>query len=358
MNKVLFFGPYSPPVHGQSMAFKTIVDSFDQHRVVLIDYQSKKGKFLNSINSIFKAIFLLLLSKDIEAIYMTNSRSFLGSLKDVPLLLLGGILNKKIICHLHGCEFKSFLSSQNLIWRSILTLAYKKVSTFVVLTEAMKSEFSQFKETPVKVVKNFYPADFDSQKNLPPSRSTPLIISYFSNLLKSKGVLDFLEAAKMVGRKFPSVEFRVAGSPMDDHLMSKTEMEREVDSFKQNNREMNLHFLGLIKPENRFKFLSESSIMVLPSYHPTEAIPLVLIEAMRCGNAIITTNHNYLGSLVGKHNGILVDKNSPAQIAMAMENLILDSLLLRKIQEYNTKHAMDQYSQKKYTSDLKNIIEN
>jgi glycosyltransferase involved in cell wall biosynthesis len=90
-------------------------------------------------------------------------------------------------------------------------------------------------------------------------------------------------------------------------------------------------FLGRIPfgPE-LFRIYREADIFVLPSL--SEGIPKTLLEAMASGLPIVATRVGGIPDVIRDgETGLLVGPRSPEQIARAVERLIADSLLRRKV---------------------------
>ena len=353
MLKILFFGPYSPPITGQSLAFKTVVDSYRREQYILIDTTRFGWRFFNSIYSIIASFWYLLVKRRrIKVVYFTCTRSVLGAIKDIFMLLIAGSLRKRVVNHLHGADFAKFYTRYEIL-KPLLKIAYQSVSTTIVLTRSMEKEFNHFPLMKKIVVPNFYPKDFDNKELKKDKR---IVVTYFSNLLKSKGIFDFLEAAKLVHQEKPDVQFVVAGKCMGDHLMNGHQMKEGVNDFLMNNQDLSLEYIGEIDPFDRFAFLAQSHIFVLPTYYPTEGFPLSIIEAMRCGNVIITTDHNYLTDVIGSKNGTIVAPRNINVLAQAILYYINDAQLMTEIQNYNREEAQSKYSESTYLQSIKELI--
>src|SRR5690606_31956420 len=67
----------------------------------------------------------------------------------------------------------------------------------------------------------------------------------------------------------------------------------------------------------------ESDVFLLPSYYPTEAQPLALIEALSAGTPVITTRHSGLPYMVQDGaQARFVPPRRPDAIAEAVESLL------------------------------------
>ena len=85
--KVLFFGPYPYPIHGQSISFKETYDNFNADKILFDTSMFGDKKFLNSIYSILRLPYIFLFKK-FEVIYFTCSRTIFGAIKDILLLIV------------------------------------------------------------------------------------------------------------------------------------------------------------------------------------------------------------------------------------------------------------------------------
>jgi glycosyltransferase involved in cell wall biosynthesis len=102
-----------------------------------------------------------------------------------------------------------------------------------------------------------------------------------ARLLREKGVIEYLEAARIVRRRFPSVCIKLMGSVelgaagVPKEIIEQAHVEKVIDwvPFQQD-----------VRP-----FLRECHVFVLPSYY-LEGIPRSILEAMAIGRAVITTD--------------------------------------------------------------------
>ena len=102
-----------------------------------------------------------------------------------------------------------------------------------------------------------------------------------SRLLKSKGVCEYLEAAKAVKKKYPDANF---------YLLGKYETEMQ-DAIPQADVEKYINS-GIVtrfeETDDVRPYYEMCSVYVLPSYR--EGTPRTVLEAMAMGRPIITTD--------------------------------------------------------------------
>lgn len=354
MLKILLVGPLMPPVHGQSIAFTRFADSIDGGKIIINTNLNDKAK-LDKIFAAFKTLFLIItraIFTRYEVVYFTCSRSFWGSIKDIVLINLVSLRGVRIINHLHGSDFKELLVSSPSWYQKILFRSYKKVDTSIVLLESMKDQFEDFTNMTVEVVPNFYDKDLDTKVIEKDGNKINLV--YLSNIMSSKGIFELIDAFEELSKRYKNIYLNIAGGYIADEYMNKDEVKKKFErKISKNDR---IVYLGKVFGEEKVKLLQSSDIFVLPSYYKSEAFPISIIEAMDCGNAIVTTNYKYLPEVVKKSNGVLVEPQSVDRLAKGIESLLKDTKRLKEIQEFNNKEARGKYSFDKYIENLNRIV--
>ncbi|MCH5239887.1 MAG: glycosyltransferase family 4 protein [Muribaculaceae bacterium] len=173
-------------------------------------------------------------------------------------------------------------------------------------------------------------------KNIGEKNNRPLKIIFTARMLKEKGVEDLIAAAEILREKYEEeVEFILCGGlSSNPHALTQEDMERLTDGKY-------IKWLGHC--DNIPELLSEADIMCFPSFY-REGVPKSLLEASAAGLPIVTTDSVGCRDTVeeGK-NGFIVPPHSPAEIANALENLIENPNLRRKMGGYSRKKAERDY---------------
>lgn len=140
----------------------------------------------------------------------------------------------------------------------------------------------------------------------------PVTFVMVARLLREKGVLEFVDAARTVKAKYPELKFVLLGSvDLNPSSLANEEVQAWVD-------EGLLMWPGHVdvKP-----WLIRSSVFVLPSYR--EGLPRSTQEAMAVGRAVITTNvPGCRDTVENEVNGFLIEAKNSIQLAAAMMKLI------------------------------------
>lgn len=160
-------------------------------------------------------------------------------------------------------------------------------------------------------VTRFTPAsDFQSSKE-------EKHVLFASRLLWTKGVAEFVEAARIVREEIPQSVFLIAGST--DVGNPATVPAETIEMWRQEDHLELMGHVDDIKP-----LIKKSDLVVLPTYY-REGVPRILVEAAACGRALVATDMPGCREIVfhGK-NGLLVQPRNAVQLATAIKTLLVD----------------------------------
>ena len=156
-------------------------------------------------------------------------------------------------------------------------------------------------------------------------------ILFASRLLKSKGLLEFIECAKVMKNK--NITFLVAG--MFDKENPDCISKRQINKWERNGI---IKYCGYIK--NIRDLIYESKVVVLPSYYG-EGLPKILIEAAACGKPIITTDHQGCrDAIIPNKTGLLIPARDVKALTSALEEILNSPQLCKEMGLAARKHAV------------------
>lgn len=166
--------------------------------------------------------------------------------------------------------------------------------------------------------------------------STPLIILP-ARLLWDKGIGDFVNAANILKRKHVDARFILVGQ-RDIHNPASIS-ESQISEWVESNI---VEYWGF--EENMSIILNKATIVCLPSYR--EGFPKVLLEAASCAKPIVTTDVPGCRQAIENNiSGLLVPPKNPQALADAIEKLIHDKSLCKKMGERGLERVKIELSQ-------------
>lgn len=166
-----------------------------------------------------------------------------------------------------------------------------------------------------------------------------------ARMLWDKGVGEYIEAAKILKKKYKNVEFQLLGSldAANNTTISKVQMNIWVDEGLVN-------YLGVT--DDVKEFINKADCVVLPSYR--EGTPRTLLESASMAKPIVTTNVAGCKEVVDNGiNGFLCEVKNAKDLADKMEMMLKLSENERKlmgeagrakmIKEFDEKIVIDKY---------------
>ena len=188
----------------------------------------------------------------------------------------------------------------------------------------------------VKVIPNgIHPEKFSPKK-----KERKILV--VSRLFERKGVQYVIEAM----RDIKDYRMVICGNgPYKKHL------ENQIDKLRLGN---NVRLLGWVSGKSLLKEYETSSIFVLPS--SAENFPVVLLEAMAAGCAVVTTNTTGCPEVVGDA-GLLVRPMNTEDIRDALNKLINDDRLIEGLGMKARKRVEENFELRKVAKMYKEVYE-
>ncbi len=177
--------------------------------------------------------------------------------------------------------------------------------------------------------------DVNTYVPTPEPEGVPVVV-LASRMLRDKGVIEFVEAARELREAGVSARFVLVGDtdPGNPTAVSAEQLQAWADE-------------GVIEwwghRNDMREVLSQSNIVCLPSLR--EGVPKVLIEAAACGRAIVTTDAPGCREIVREgENGLLVPVRDSKALADALR-LLIESAPLRALMAAKGREiAVDEFS--------------
>ena len=359
--KTLLIGPLPPPITGNSIINYKIINDFQKyHQDINMDFinvgvpsfDNYFGKFnikklliyLSQYKSIYKVF-----SADI--IYISVGHTFFGILKYLPFFLLSKILRKQLIAHVHTDYLWLLYENASSFKRYILKKTMGLLDKGIVLSPILRRNLQPFMEDKkIYILSNFISESLikhNIDDTILEKKEQRLRILFLSNLIKEKGIMDFLEAMLILEKKNIDFEIHIAG---DIPVFMKEEVEIYFKKMKKI-----LHYHGIVQGNQKKDLFLSSNIFVFPTHQ--EAQGVVLLEAMATANIILSTNVGGISDIfVTNKNGFTIETNNPEQIADNILKIQNDNTSYEDMLKENYHEVKQKYTEKTFFDNLYKII--
>ncbi|WP_439533854.1 glycosyltransferase family 4 protein [Polymorphobacter sp.] len=184
----------------------------------------------------------------------------------------------------------------------------------------------------------------DLDRFLPVPLPEGRVVLLIARLVRAKGILDYVAAARIVRRRDPRITFRLAGWFDDANpvAISRAEVEGWV-------KEGVIEYLGAL--DDVRPALAACTLFCLPSYY--EGTPRTVLEALATGRPIVTTDVPGCRETVRNGwNGFLVPAHDPAALAEAILEALGDRATTERMAAASLSYARDRYDVIKVNADM------
>jgi len=165
------------------------------------------------------------------------------------------------------------------------------------------------------------------------------IVLMASRLLLDKGVLEYVEAAKMIKASKLKARFILAGSPDEGNPASVTEAD-----LKWWREEGMVDIVGHVADMSTM--LKQVDVVVLPTRYG-EGVPRMLIESAASGLPLVATNVPGCREVViNEKNGLLVEPNDIAGLVSAIRRLLEDESLRSQMGKKGRELVLREFDEK------------
>lgn len=276
---------------------------------------------LNRVSVSFKAwrmLSRLISEKQPEIIYSNTTGVIIGAL----LAWKKGIRH---IWHVHEIITKPAAFTR--IIGYLLNTFSDKV---IVVSDAVKKHWQQTVD-PSKIARIYNGIDIspfsDKSSSLRQELKIPedvVLIGMIGRVNHWKGQNYFLEIARILSDKYPSICFIMAGDafPGNEHLVE--ELNANIKGLQLEQKVFNIGYRTDI-----VNILNALDIFVLPSIQP-DPFPTVILEAMSAGKPVIATNHGGAPEMIEDGKSGLLIPVADAGKAAEKACLLIENELLRK----------------------------
>jgi len=294
-----------------------------------------------------------------DVIHINPSFGSSALLRDAIFLVLINLTgHRNILVMFHGWNddlAKKII--KNTFLKKIFQLTYDKATTILVLSENHKNHLIMLgiPAKKINIITTMYrkikSVRVPQQKNI----NDRITILFMAQLVKAKGVYITVNVCKLLlenGRG--NIKLIIAGDGPEYNGLK--------DYIVKYGLENHTDLVGYVEEEKKERILNDSDIFLFPTYYG-EGCPIVILEAMGTGTAIISTPVAAIPKIVSNNeNGFIIDSKSSEPFYKAVIKLIDDRDLLNRIKRRNKEKAEKNYEAEVVTrrieAEYRRIIKN
>lgn len=264
-----------------------------------------------------------------------NMAERLSLLRKAIIIVAGRVLGVPVVLHLHAAQLQYFYRSLPRPLRAITRWVFSLPAACIVLGEASRRFITEELGVPrakVEIVINGVPRPSRLRRAHVGSPSRRIL--FIGNLSERKGISDLLQGLALPEFNRACVEVTIAGGGAVDNYKSKART-LGIDGF--------VKFEGWADQAKVADLLADADALILPSYD--EGLPLVILEAMANGVAVICTP---VGEIPQEfRDGVevkFVQPGDTAGIARALNDVLSDRSLRAALERNGNAAYQERFS--------------
>lgn len=246
----------------------------------------------------------------------------LSLVRKVTMMLACKALGLPMIVHLHAAQFPQFYSRLPRLARWLTRKAMQLPPCWVVLGHSSRHFVTGELAVPgdrVSIVPNGVPAPALPRRQAGDIKN----VLFVGNLSPRKGVGDLLSALALPGWDRTRTRVCLAGGG-------------DVEGYRQVAQSLGLgdwlEWTGWLDQAQVAQRMAQADVLVLPSYD--EGLPLVILEAMAQGVAVVCTPVGEIGQVIeNQHQALFVSPGDPVALAHEIQRVLRDDALRLRLEE-------------------------
>lgn len=199
---------------------------------------------------------------------------------------------------------------------------YDVFTKVVVQCNYLKRDLEELSITNCAMVPNFKPVIF--KPTIDKAIFEKIRFVYFSRVLIQKGIEEIIQAFKSLDNKNICLDIYGTLVPPYD------------EGYFKDFYYLNINYKGFldVSVEDGYKQLSEYDVLLFPTYFKGEGFPGTLLDAFIAGVPVIASDFHANGEvLVDGYNGLLIPPKDAVALSTAMNRLISDIDLRKKLRK-------------------------
>lgn len=329
--KVLVVGPTPPPVGGDSVTTRRLLSSryWEEHGLEPVHVETSHGGAIRTIGDPMPASDIVRglgvigrvvrKIRGVDALLGVMNTRFLCT-AGIPVIASARIAGRPVVLRIVGSSLPDRLRRLNAPSRALVVRTLAGVDRLFPQTEEtceeLAGEFGLPRERIVRLPN--YVADVAGDAVRTTARFAGRCV-FVGQVKREKGVFDVIAA--------------VAGAEkyLCDIYGPVLERDRR-ELFAAIGSASNVHYRGVLDPDEVRRTIARYDVLLLPSYHQGEGYPGVILEAFAAGVPVIAGIWRSIPRLLADGDrGMLVPVKAPQRIRDALERLGSDEALYSRL---------------------------
>jgi glycosyltransferase involved in cell wall biosynthesis len=203
-------------------------------------------------------------------------------------------------------------------------MLWKGAALNIALTSRMAEDLKELGFCNTSVVRNFPNINEKNFDQVFISHNIKTVrFLFLSNLLQGKGLEDAIYSLKSISAKNFTLD--IAGSNNSSYSIRYKKL---IDSC------IFAKYHGCTEGNEKEELLKNCDVLIFPSTYRTEALPLVVIEAIFAGLVVVAYDHNYMPEFA-EMPGVILTEPHPEKLSEVLDTLCADLVLLEKLKRAN-----------------------
>jgi glycosyltransferase involved in cell wall biosynthesis len=256
------------------------------------------------------------------------------------LLIAARLRRARTILHVHGGSLPEWASSKVRRW--LIRIVAPAASIMISVSDGITTAL------PAKRTVTIYNG-VDTDTFVPGERGdgNPPAVMYAGLLTRRKGVVDLMEASRLLLSRGVAHRLVIVGGRPDEGVAEEQEVLAVASGLED--------FIGAIPHREMPEYLQRADVFCLPSWF--EAMPLSILEALASGLPVVASRVGQIPQVINDDVGRLVEPHDPEGLADALEELLTDKELRRRLGSNGRALAMGEYSLESTVSEILDVVQ-
>lgn len=318
--KTLFVGPFAPPYNGDGIKNNYLKEGFTKvgiSNICWFDTITRKGlpvlsyiKLVGKIASSHQIIFSLNRNGRLYIIPIFWFFSLFSKIKAV-LYVVGGSFDLQLREYMSGLHRRIFVKMLN------------RLDGVFAESVALKKGLEAAGLNNVELVYNPR-RDDGSRWILDNSKRNKCV--FVSRVTETKGILVLMQAIIELNKEGEDISLDIYGPVDSDYKDELSEMTQKALG--------KITYKGIVEPNVVQALLSSYHFLALPTFHPGEGLPGILVEAGMAGIPIVISRFNALPEyFTHNESAVFVEAQSVEGLKAEIRRLTKDDRLAQKLSE-------------------------